>query len=935
MKVRLEEALTPEQKIEVSGWQTPHHEFSDHAFPSPSHERTIIPATFGDKGEHEDEVSEHLAKHGYKMHDYVSGTAIDKHGRTVKIGKALGKTEGGHLLDKFTNDPARKSGGNQSNYHIVISRHPYDVAGMTSKGHSWENQSCMNFADGANKKYLPYDVLHGTHVAYYTHKDDTEIEKPLARIALKPFINREKHVILRPETSVYGNASSAFDKSVSKWANLHFPAKEGSVYKKHSSLYHDSGSHLAVGPETANSIALDPHGDTKMGMNSTDYDSVRHGILISYPLHADVVSHVMRQEDSNAAAWVMNNKHAKMTDDSLSHAVLRHNMAFDAAGHHALGDKTVDAIYKFMDETRGSHETVRERLLSNPNFSASHVDKHLEWEKKDPSRHPAVSAGLLLRNPNLQDRHVREIVKSLKEKDPGNDERVSLHLSAAAVKSPKIQQSVLEHIQDQHLPSVANRWHMTGRLADTILDRAEKAYADPKIAGHAPHYRNLLAVAMINNPDVPKEHTGRIIKLVTNRDTGEIDSPFLSNIRATAMKKLTPEHITDIIKHGSLQGLPNFVLAASTQKLTDEHKDLLMHHKAVIVRGQYILHHPIKPHQMRTMFDAAVHPDEQSYLAGFIAKRSYDDQHYNDEKGYEDLDHYMINHPNRVVQYMYFHHQPNALKPEGVPKFVGEGKDAVGRMQSVYAKHPEMFKDLDVADFAMNHKDIGVVRSHTSMYHSHFVAPQRHADIILQKYNDHTLDFDLSRTQHIPSESKALMIRAIDRSAEPHEKPSDSKVNDEMKQKVGIVANTFHNAAYRAEKKDLPAVASHLVEKLKPLSQDPEVLEHESKGLGNIHSSGKVGIYNRLQRHIGHLVSHVQLPSESLEALYDHADVSNSHRIAAHQNASYDLWKKHRLAMGEAFYSSHKDALKFQRRFQQELLNEAVSFSKTKVWILE
>lgn len=251
MKVKLLEALTPEQREEVDNWDQPHHKFSDHAFPSPSHSRVSVDLGSVGKGEHEDEISGHLSKHGYTMHDYREGLAKDKFGRLVKIGKALGKTGGDHLLTKFTGDPVRQQKSGHSDLHVVISRHPYDVAGMTSKGHSWEHQSCMNFEDGQNRRYLPSDVEAGTHVAYLTHKDDHEIERPVARIALKPFTSRPGgSKILRPERRVYGNAPSSFESTIDGWANKHFPADPEKIYKKHSSVYDDSNQGAIFGRRT-------------------------------------------------------------------------------------------------------------------------------------------------------------------------------------------------------------------------------------------------------------------------------------------------------------------------------------------------------------------------------------------------------------------------------------------------------------------------------------------------------------------------------------------------------------------------------------------------------------------------------------------------------------------------------------------------------------
>ena len=281
MRVRLEEALTPEQKKEVDTWDQPHHSFSDHAFPSPSHDRVTIPVGHYDKGDHEDEIGEHLAKHGMEIHDYRQGLAKDKHGRLVKIGKALGKTGGEHLLEKFTGDPSRAAKDTGSDHVITISRHPHDVAGMTSSGHSWVERSCMNFVSGQHRDKLPHDVREGTHVAYYHHKDDVRMERPLARIALKPFTSQDgKRTILNPEIKTYGDAPSSFERTVRGWTDKHFGISDNdtNIYTRHKKVYDDSGQKFIGGlGSLANAQKL--HGET--GVRSI-LDSNEHKITAKH-----------------------------------------------------------------------------------------------------------------------------------------------------------------------------------------------------------------------------------------------------------------------------------------------------------------------------------------------------------------------------------------------------------------------------------------------------------------------------------------------------------------------------------------------------------------------------------------------------------------------------------------------------------------------------
>ena len=145
------------------------------------------------------------------------------------------------LIDKFNVDPDRTNPppeNNHSKLQVVISRHPHDVAGM-STGQKWD--SCMNMVKGANRDFLPHEVAQGTHVAYLTHAGDHMAEKPLARIALKPFREeKSERTILHPEHKVYGEGPTAFEHTVHKWANEHFPLKDNTFYSKHTAVYDDS-----------------------------------------------------------------------------------------------------------------------------------------------------------------------------------------------------------------------------------------------------------------------------------------------------------------------------------------------------------------------------------------------------------------------------------------------------------------------------------------------------------------------------------------------------------------------------------------------------------------------------------------------------------------------------------------------------------------------
>ena len=88
------------------------------------------------------EVEVAVNKQGFEITDYIAGIAISHDGqRRFKIGKLI--NDNTELLKKFSNDPVRAA-SRKNNLLVCISRHPYDIAGM-STGRGWT--SCMNLTD--------------------------------------------------------------------------------------------------------------------------------------------------------------------------------------------------------------------------------------------------------------------------------------------------------------------------------------------------------------------------------------------------------------------------------------------------------------------------------------------------------------------------------------------------------------------------------------------------------------------------------------------------------------------------------------------------------------------------------------------------------------------------------------------------------------------
>lgn len=189
------------------------------------------------KGSIETAIEQFLNQHGYDVVDYIKGIALErKQNRNIKIAKALNKiqardkstplptipvdtgrtTKNMSLADAFNTDNDRK--GTQNQYLAVISRHPYDIGGMTTD-RSWE--SCMNLRGGFYRHYVPIDIKEGTVIAYATRRDDPDLKSPTGRVLLKPFIDvfGKPVVHFGIENRTYGTIPPGFIDTVTRWVD--------------------------------------------------------------------------------------------------------------------------------------------------------------------------------------------------------------------------------------------------------------------------------------------------------------------------------------------------------------------------------------------------------------------------------------------------------------------------------------------------------------------------------------------------------------------------------------------------------------------------------------------------------------------------------------------------------------------------------------------
>jgi hypothetical protein len=203
---------------------------------------------------------------GFKIKDaeeYKKGVVYNENDKEKKQPRKIGRLlqsvndgESERLLDAFKKDPFRLAKDNS--YKVVISRHPYDIAGM-STDRNW--RSCMTLnvpnvvyneperrnIEGINKRYVDQDINEGSIVAYLVSNNDVtkggkvEIRRPLARILMKPHYNKNnKSDIAYSIGRIYGAGVKKFSDFIREWLldNVNKNTK-GKTYILNKNLYPD------------------------------------------------------------------------------------------------------------------------------------------------------------------------------------------------------------------------------------------------------------------------------------------------------------------------------------------------------------------------------------------------------------------------------------------------------------------------------------------------------------------------------------------------------------------------------------------------------------------------------------------------------------------------------------------------------------------------
>lgn len=176
----------------------------------------------------------------YKILDYNKGT-LTRENVPEAIGSIFSKNKvDKRILQLFANDPARATVHEYDediqeaeDLMIIISRNKYDVAEVSTNkkwtsclnlGGGWSGVDTLGSGAGINAHRAIMDISVGCLATYLVRVGDTEINEPLARISIKPFINKANpsQVALGVHDTVYsvsGSYPPIYRNMVVKWAD--------------------------------------------------------------------------------------------------------------------------------------------------------------------------------------------------------------------------------------------------------------------------------------------------------------------------------------------------------------------------------------------------------------------------------------------------------------------------------------------------------------------------------------------------------------------------------------------------------------------------------------------------------------------------------------------------------------------------------------------
>jgi hypothetical protein len=395
----LKEELTPEQKKEVSTWQRDPeaHAKTDHFFGRDNDEKIEELQGGSNKSEPHKAVEAHLGQE-ISHDDYKAGHTTDKYGRKVKIGALLQKTKAHpDLINQFANDSTRQL-KNQNRLSVQVTRSAHGVAGQTSGGQSWENESCKNFENGSNRRYLKDEVKHGTVVAYLRNHHGHE----LARATFHPHHDEGGNTIYL-HNSYYGPRVKEFEDHIKGLAGrLSQPdAPKHSVYNIHRGVYNDTSVNATLHPAAA---AEDIHKALNSKNSSVRMTAVEHPSVAPEHIHKAL-------DDKDDFVRTNAAKHPNASAENI-HKALNDNQRFVRMYAASNRNATPEHIHKALDDNDSS---VRAFAAEHPNATPENIHKALDDKdvavRTNAAKHPNVSVENLEKASKDEKSSIRTIAK--------------------------------------------------------------------------------------------------------------------------------------------------------------------------------------------------------------------------------------------------------------------------------------------------------------------------------------------------------------------------------------------------------------------------------------------------------------------------------------------------------------------------------------------
>ena len=572
LKNMLKEELTPMQKSVVDNYKRGGYQFTDKIFGGKNQHRLYIPL----QSQQSDpvppqSVKDHVESLGFNIHDYKNGLAKDKHGRDVRIGRILSHPKNGNpsALKEFNDDQAKRGSKKDDDHVVCITRHPHDVAGM-STNRGWT--SCMDLERGSNKHYLKTDIAHGTHVAYLIHKDDPEIKNPIARIALKKHVPEKQYSplrgyyklpasthVLRPEERQYGTGNDAFAHTVRKWTEDNMPMK-APVYEKHENLYNDDSNEIVLSnlPEHAEAQINHPYHAVKMAVIKRDREPEMHMMLdkIDKQKSSD---HLYRLSD------VANSRHKSVGDRLLAmpevekYPRILHRIA--AQGHMEHLDKIVhryndpDAVVEVL-----KHGHMKHVDAAIENFSKLHNRNIAEPVHVRPLQFLARNT----KNPEVAE-------KVLNAVHPTNDTPYHKDVLSSVLANDNLP-------RDYYMSKVGHVFssgminHMDKSAKREIAERTDNPRHLDMIYEHGDYFAHVMAAHAIR-----LNHTPLLEKMSKNPEEAEAVSEEMSLNPVIGEKgnvKNNPDHHQihlNVIEHHPARGFMPYTVAKNMARLHAAH----------------------------------------------------------------------------------------------------------------------------------------------------------------------------------------------------------------------------------------------------------------------------------------------------------------------------------------------------------------------------